>query len=96
MNKAELIEKVSGSVKEGDIVSKAAAERIVTAVFDAIRDEVVAGNDVTLVGFGTFKSVKRAEKAGRNPATGEAMTIPATVAPKFVAGSAFKKAVAKK
>lgn len=96
MNKGELIDKIVASSKPGDIASKAAATRLVEMVFDTIAEEVVSGNDVLLVGFGTFKAVKRAERTSRNPQTGETIKIPATVVPKFKPGKAFKDAVAKK
>jgi DNA-binding protein HU-beta len=57
---------------------------------------VSKGENVTLVGFGSFKAAKRAARTGKNPKTGAAIKIPATTVPKFSAGATFKAAVAKK
>ena len=65
----------------------------VEATIKAIQDAVIAGEKVQLIGFGTFETVERAERQGRNPKTGEAMTIAASKSPKFKAGKAFKDAV---
>jgi DNA-binding protein HU-beta len=90
MNKAELIEIAA---KEADI-SKAAAGRALDGVIAAVIKAVSKGDTVTLVGFGTFKSAKRAARTGKNPKTGASIKIPATTVPKFSAGSGFKLAVA--
>ena len=61
-----------------------------------IRDRVKtvkAGDEIALIGFGTFKSAERAARTGRNPATSKEIKIPASVLPKFVAGKMFKDAV---
>jgi DNA-binding protein HU-beta len=92
MNKSELIE---ATAKAADI-SKAAAERALSAMIDAVVKSVSKGDNVTLVGFGTFKSAKRAARNGKNPKTGEALKIAATTVPKFSAGTGFKAAVAGK
>lgn len=92
MNKSELIE---ATAKAADI-SKAAAERAVSSIIDAVVKTVAKGDTVTLVGFGTFKSAKRAARTGKNPKTGAALKIPATTVPKFSAGTGFKLAVAGK
>ncbi len=92
MNKAELIEIAA---KEADI-SKAAAGKALDGVINAIVKAVSKGDTVTLVGFGTFKSAKRAARTGKNPQTGASLKIPATTVPKFSAGSGFKSAVAGK
>jgi DNA-binding protein HU-beta len=92
MNKSELIE---ATAKAADI-SKAAAERALSAIIDSVVKAVAKGDTVTLVGFGTFKSAKRAARTGKNPKTGEALKIAATTVPKFSAGSGFKTAVAGK
>ena len=92
MNKAELIELAA---KEADI-SKAAAGKTLDAIVAAVVKAVSKGDVVTLVGFGTFKSSKRAARAGKNPRTGEALKIAATTVPKFTAGAGFKAAVAGK
>jgi DNA-binding protein HU-beta len=92
MNKAELIEVAA---KEAEI-SKAAAERALNAMVASVVKAVSKGDSVTLVGFGTFKSAKRAARTGKNPKTGATIKIAATTVPKFTAGAAFKAAVAGK
>lgn len=92
MNKSELIEAVA---KEAD-VSKAAAGNVLDAVLGAISKAVSKGDSVALIGFGTFKSAKRAARVGRNPQTGKELKIAATTVPKFTAGAGFKAAVAGK
>lgn len=92
MNKSELIEAVA---KEADL-SKAAAGAFLDATIAAVTKAVAKGDSVTLVGFGTFKSSKRAARTGRNPATGKEIKIPATTVARFTAGAGFKAAVAGK
>lgn len=92
MNKAELIEIVA---KEADI-TKAAAEKALAATIAAVTKAVSKGDTVTLVGFGTFKSSKRAARTGRNPQTGAELKIAAITVPRFTAGATFKTAVAGK
>ena len=92
MNKSELIE---ATAKEAD-VSKAAAGNTLDAIIAAITKAVSKGDSVTLVGFGTFSSSKRAAREGRNPQTGAKLKIAATTVPKFKAGATFKSAVAGK
>ena len=82
------------SYEKADLTKKEAAAAV-DAVMTSIIEDVAAGNKVQLIGFGTFETSTRAEREGRNPQTGEAMTIPATVVPKFKAGKAFKDAVNK-
>jgi DNA-binding protein HU-beta len=90
MNKGELIdaiaEKANVTKKETDAVLSAAIETIVEAVAN--------GEKVTLVGFGSFEKRDRAQREGRNPKTGETMTIGATSVPGFSAGKLFKEKVA--
>jgi DNA-binding protein HU-beta len=92
MNKSELIEAL---VAKTDM-SKAAAGRALDALLETITTTVAKKQDVTLVGFGTFKALKRAARKGKNPRTGEALKIAATTVPKFTPGATFKAAVAKK
>ncbi|WP_310642880.1 HU family DNA-binding protein [Limnohabitans sp.] len=92
MNKTELIEAIA---KETDL-SKAAAARALNALLDTIVKTVAKKQDVQLIGFGTFKAVKRAARTGKNPRTGEALKIAAATVPKFSAGATFKAAVSKK
>jgi DNA-binding protein HU-beta len=92
MNKSDLIDAMATQAE----VSKAAAGRALDAAISAITAAVAKGDNVTLVGFGTFKSAKRAAREGKNPKTGEKIKIPATTVPKFSAGASFKAAVAPK
>ncbi len=89
MNKAELIEEVANATG----MSKSAAAESVDAVFDVITSCLKRGDTATVVGFGTFAVSDRAARTGRNPRTGEAITIPASRSPKFKAGKALKDAV---
>lgn len=90
MNKSELIEALAAKTE----VSKVAAGKSVDALVGIITASVAKGEDVALIGFGTFKAAKRAARTGKNPKTGEALKIAATTVPKFTAGAAFKAAVA--
>lgn len=89
MNKTDLIEKVA---KEADL-SKAAAGRAVNAVFDGISSALSKGEDVGIVGFGTFSVSARPARQGRNPQTGQPIQIKATRVPKFKAGKNLKESV---
>lgn len=92
MNKAELIEAVANEAE----ISKAAAGNVLDAIIGATVKAVSKGDTVTLVGFGTFSTSKRAARTGRNPQTGASLKIAATTVPKFKAGATFKAAVAGK
>jgi DNA-binding protein HU-beta len=92
MNKSELVEVTA---KEAGL-SKATAEKALSATIAAIVKSVSKGDNVTLVGFGTFKSAKRAARTGKNPKTGASIKIAATTVARFSAGAAFKAAVAGK
>ncbi|RLE68122.1 MAG: DNA-binding protein [Thermoprotei archaeon] len=89
MNKAELIEKVAEVVS-----TKKEAAAAVDAVFNAITEALEKGEDVRLVGFGTFSVRTRAARKGRNPRTGATINIPAKKVPVFRAGKGLKEAVA--
>ncbi len=89
MNKSELIDAVAMSAD----ISKAAAGRALDAMIDTIADALKEGDQVTLVGFGTFQVKDRAARTGRNPQTGEAIEIKASRVPGFKAGKALKDAV---
>lgn len=89
MNKAELIE----AVADGANLSKADAGRAVDAVVDAVSSTLKKGQQVSVVGFGTFSVKHRAARSGRNPRTGETIAIPASNVPGFKAGKALKDAV---
>ncbi len=86
MNKAELIEKISKETK----MTKAQTERMLDCTLDVIKKSVKKGDEVKLVGFGTFTKAKRKARTGRNPQTGKAIKIPAAWHPKFRPGSEFK------
>jgi DNA-binding protein HU-beta len=89
MNKSELIEAVASSAD----LSKASATRAVDAVLDTVTQSLKEGDQVTILGFGTFEVRKRAARTGRNPQTGAAININACNAPAFKAGKALKDAV---
>ena len=89
MNKNDLVSAVSDSAG----ISKADATKAVDSVFDNITGSLQGGNEVRLVGFGTFSVAQRKATTGRNPRTGEAIQIKASKQPKFKAGKALKDAV---
>ena len=89
MNKQELI----GQVADTSGLSKNDAVKAVEAVFDCISTALKKGDEVRLVGFGTFSVSKRKASTGRNPRTGEPMTIAASSQPKFKAGKGLKDSV---
>lgn len=76
-------------------MTKVKATEVIATLLATIEKNVAKGNDVTIVGFGTFTSRSRAARTGRNPATGEALKIKASTSPAFKAGSGFKAAVNK-
>lgn len=90
MNKSDLIEFVA---ELEDVQSKAAAKRVVDALVEKIVEAVATGDDLSIAGLGTFYVVARNSREGRNPQTGEALTIPAKNVPKFRAGTKLKEAV---
>ena len=89
MNKSELIKQV---VIQSEL-TKPQASLAVDAVFQSIQNALQNGDNVQLIGFGTFEVRERAAREGRNPHTGEALTIPASKVPAFKAGKALKEAV---
>jgi len=89
MNKQDLI----GSVADQSGLTKADAGKAVEAVFEAITAALKKGDEVRLVGFGTFSVSKRKASTGRNPRTGETMAIKASSQPKFKAGKGLKDSV---
>lgn len=89
MNKNDLI----GAVADASGLSKSQASGAVESVFDAISTALKKGDEVRLVGFGTFSVAKRKASTGRNPRTGEPMKIKASNQPKFKAGKGLKDAV---
>ena len=89
MTKRELIEIVA---KKANLTNKAAREAI-QAFINSIRDSLKRGEKIVITGFGTFSVRKRVERVGRNPKTGEKITISARKAPGFTPGKTLKKAV---
>ncbi|NJR38551.1 MAG: HU family DNA-binding protein [Leptolyngbyaceae cyanobacterium CSU_1_4] len=90
MNKAELVDRIA----EKSGASKKDSDAILSAAIASIMETVASGTKVTLVGFGSFEPKPRQQREGRNPKTGESMTIPATTVPAFSAGKQFKELVA--
>ena len=86
MNKSQLIERVAKETK----CTKAQTERMLDSTLGVIRKSVKKGDEVKLVGFGTFTKTKRKARIGRNPHTGKPIKIPAAWHPKFRPGSDFK------
>lgn len=91
MNKNDLVTKVASASG----LTKADAERAIEATFESITSSLTKGEEVRLIGFGTFAVADRAATQGRNPRTGQPLNIPATRLPKFRAGKQLKEAVAK-
>jgi DNA-binding protein HU-beta len=89
VNKNELI----GVVSDKTGLSRADSTNAIDCVFDAISDALKGGDEVRLVGFGTFSVSQRRASEGRNPRTGEKINIPASKQPKFKAGKSLKDAV---
>ncbi len=89
MNKAELIEAVAASAD----LSKADATKAVDGIISTVTNVLKSGDQITLVGFGTFQVKDRAARMGRNPQTGAPISIPACRVPGFKAGKALKDAV---
>ena len=94
MNKTDLVKVVKETVSETleGVTAKDTAV-FVDATIKAIQDAVVNGDKVQIVGFGTFETTTRAARVGRNPQTGENISIPESKSPKFKAGKEFKDAV---
>jgi DNA-binding protein HU-beta len=92
MNRAELVE----ALAERSELTKAQTARLLDAVLEVITATIAAGEQVALIGFGTFKRALRAAREGRNPATGATLKIAAAKLPKFAAGATLKAAVAGK
>jgi DNA-binding protein HU-beta len=90
MNKGELVDRIAQKAT----VTKKQADAVLTAAIETIMEAVSEGDKVTLVGFGSFERRHRKEREGRNPKTGEKMSIPETMVPAFSAGKLFKEKVA--
>ncbi|MCD7742504.1 MAG: HU family DNA-binding protein [Ruminococcus sp.] len=91
MKKAELV----SAIAEKGGYSKKDAEKALNTVIESISDVLVAGDKITLVGFGTFKTKENPARTGRNPRTKEPVEIPAKTVPVFKAGQSLKDAVNK-
>lgn len=89
MNKTELV----AVMAERTDMSKKDAEKVLKAFVDVVSEELKKGEKIQLVGFGTFEVSERPAREGRNPQTGDKMTIAASKAPKFKAGKALKDIV---
>lgn len=89
MNKTELI----AAIAESADISKAAADRALLGCLEAVSDSLGKGENVTLIGFGTFSAVKRDARTGRNPQTGKSINIPAKTVVKFKPGKKLTDAV---
>lgn len=89
MNKAELIEAIADTAN----LTKADAGRVLDGMVNAVTDALKKGDTVSLVGFGSFAVKERAERQGRNPQTGNSITIKAAKIPSFKPGKALKDAV---
>lgn len=89
MNKADLVERLAEEIDQ----SKSEAAKALDSVLDIITDTLKNGDEVALVGFGTFKVKHRAARKGRNPKTGEEIQIKASNVPSFKAGKGLKEAV---
>lgn len=91
INKAELVNEIA----EKTDISKKDSKVILEAILSSIQDNLVNGNKIQLIGFGTFEVRDRAARKGRNPQTGKEITIPATKNPAFKPGKALKDSVNK-
>lgn len=89
VNKSQLIDKIA----EGADISKAAAGRALDSFVDAVGQALKDGDQIALVGFGTFSVRERAARSGRNPQTGETIEISAAKVPAFKPGKALKDSV---
>jgi len=89
LNKTDLVAAIAADTD----LSKIDAARALDSVIDNLSRALASGDTVQLIGFGTFTVSDRPERSGRNPSTGEPMTIKASKAPKFSAGKALKDAV---
>ena len=89
MNKAELIE----TVAKVTCLTKTDTEACINTIIETVKKCVKKGDDVTLVGFGTFTKTKRKARMGRNPQTGKEIRIPAMTVPKFRPGREFKNTI---
>jgi len=92
MNKTELVAQIASTAE----LSKKDSEKALSAFIETVEAALKKGDKVQLIGFGTFEIRERKARTGRNPQTKETIKIPASKAPVFKAGKAFKDAVSKK
>ena len=89
MTKAELVKNVA----EKSGLDRKQADKAVVAIFETIKKALIEGDKVQIIGFGTFENRTRSARKGRNPRTGEEISIPASKLPSFKAGKGLKEAV---
>jgi DNA-binding protein HU-beta len=89
MNKTQLVDGLSPQTQ----LTKTTVEEVINATLDMIKKSVKKGEDVTLVGFGTFTKTKRKARSGRNPQTGKEIKIPTMTVPRFRPGKEFKESL---
>ncbi len=89
MRKSDLVKAVSHQVQQPE----SQVSTVVNATFDAIQNALASGEEVTLTGFGTFRISERGAREGRNPQTGQRITIPSRRSPSFKPGTQLKRAV---
>lgn len=89
MNKNELVEAIASNTE----LTKTDVDKVINALTDVVTETLAKGDKVSIKGFGNFEVRTRSERTGRNPRTGEAMTIAASKVPAFKSSSALKKAV---
>jgi len=89
INKSELTKEVAAKLNS----KQNEAEKVIDALIESIKDNLAKGEKVQIIGFGSFEVRNRAARKGRNPQTGETLTIPATKVPAFKPGKALKDAV---
>ena len=89
MNKADLVDKMANEAE----ISKAAAEKALGAFTDGVKNALRKGQSITLVGFGTYSTIERKARTGRNPKTGEVLKIPAKKTIKFKAGKGLRESI---
>lgn len=92
MTKKEFVEKIYSNSTE-DFKSKAHAEKVLTVIFETIKEGLSNGGEISIPSFGKFEVAERAQRTGRNPQTGEEIIIPATKVAKFKPGKELKEAV---
>lgn len=89
MTKEELVAKMA----EKSGLSKAESKEALKALLESVKETLASGEEISLIGFGTFKVSERSERQGKNPKTGEVITIKASKCPSFKAGKSLKDAV---